>query len=121
MTEHTPTPWRVIAGDDYYIAADAYPKEFIGHFKSDDTGDYVAWMGNRPKDFSEANAAHIVKCVNAHDEAIALLELASISLWRKGENAAAREIDKFLDRVSPSSRESIDGRLSAVGSPGERA
>jgi hypothetical protein len=74
MTDHTPTPWRVISGDDYYIAADAYPKEFIGHFKGDDTGDYVAYVGNRPKDFGEANAAFIVKAVNNHDALVKALE-----------------------------------------------
>jgi hypothetical protein len=70
----TPTPWRVVAGDDYYITADGYPTEFIGHFKSDDNGGYVAVVGNRPKDFGEANAAFIVKAVNEHDALVAEVE-----------------------------------------------
>jgi hypothetical protein len=68
MAEHTPTPWAIIAGDDYYIRADAYPEEFIGHFKSDDTGPYVACVGNRPADLGEANAAFIVKACNNFED-----------------------------------------------------
>jgi hypothetical protein len=74
MTEHTPTPWDIIAGDDYYITAEGYPKEFIGHFKGDDNGGYLAVVGNRPKDFGEANAAFICKAVNNHAALVQALQ-----------------------------------------------
>jgi hypothetical protein len=74
MSEHTPTPWDIIAGDDYYIMAEGYPKEFIGHFKGDDNGGYLAVVGNRPADFGEANAAFIVKAVNNHERLVKALE-----------------------------------------------
>lgn len=58
MTEakHTPGPWEFGSGDDYYVRADAYPKDFPHHFKGDDLGDYLAYVGNRTDDFGEANA-----------------------------------------------------------------
>lgn len=80
MIEHTPTPWDIIAGDDYYITAEGYPKEFIGHFKGDDNGGYLAIVGNRPKDFGLANAAFIVKAVNSHAEMDRLLAEAADEL-----------------------------------------
>lgn len=46
------------------------------------------------------------------EEAISLLETASVSLWNFGGNAKAREIDKFLDRVSPDGRARTDAALS---------
>lgn len=54
--KHTPGPWEFGSGDNYYVRADAYPKNFPHHFKSDDLGDYLAYVGNRADDFGEANA-----------------------------------------------------------------
>jgi hypothetical protein len=79
----TPTPWEVGSGDDYYIRADAYPSEFIGKFKSDDNGPYVAYIGNRPADFGEANAAFIVKAVNSHDALVKALQ--EVLHWYGGD------------------------------------
>lgn len=104
MAEHSPTPWQ-FDGEDALFDRD---------------GELVGDMGLFTDEPLAANAAFIVKAVNNHDEAIGFLELASISLWRAGENAAAREIDKFLDRASPSSRESINAHLSLSDVGGEK-
>jgi len=63
----TPVPWELRAGDNYFIEAAGYPKEFPHRFKHDDLGDCVAYIGNRTGDFGEANAKFIVKAVNCHD------------------------------------------------------
>jgi hypothetical protein len=86
MSGHTATPWEVIAGDDYYIRADAYPEEFVGRFKSDDTGPYVACVGNRPADFGEANAAFIVTACNSHADLVRALEFYADPLRYDGPN-----------------------------------
>lgn len=58
---HTPTPWRVKhSGLDAYIVGG--PENFP----------CANMPGQGPT--SEANAAHIVKCVNAHDELVATLK-----------------------------------------------
>ncbi len=72
--KHSPLPWFVVAGDDYYIQSEGYPKEFSGHFKGDANCPYVAIVGNYPKDFGEANAALIVRSVNALPELVSALE-----------------------------------------------
>ena len=70
----TPVPWELRAGDNYFIEAAAYPKEFPHKFKHDDLGDCVAYIGNRTGDFGEANAKFIVKAVNNHASLLAALE-----------------------------------------------
>lgn len=61
--EHTPTPWIVdtVTYGDIWIVAD---KE-----------SWVPRICHIP-DYSEANAAHIVKCVNMHDELVEALKQA---------------------------------------------
>lgn len=65
-TKHTPAPWRHFpyAGQDYGICAE-----------NDTTGRDLAIVrgdrGNQGEHGDDANAAHIVRCVNSHD---ALLE-----------------------------------------------
>lgn len=44
-------------------------------------------------------------------EAVSLLEAASVALWQAGKSSAARDIDKYLDRVSPDSTGKIDAKL----------
>lgn len=99
MVEHTPTPWRVISGDDYYIAADGYPREFIGRFKGDDMGDYLAFVGNRPKDFGEANAAFIVKAVNNYDALVEALTAVRAEINLSKSPKLAAKIDGVLGAV----------------------
>lgn len=71
---HTPTPWEVGSGNDYYIRAEAYPSSFPHKFKGDDLGDYLALVGNRTDDFGEANAAFIVMACNSRADLVKALE-----------------------------------------------
>ncbi len=62
MTNHTPTPWEVV--DDTFIGSDVDNHGFICRVNTDHVDATVN---------DAANAAHIVKAVNHHDE---LVELA---------------------------------------------
>jgi len=85
-TKHTPTPWS--AGNDYISG------------KGDDGASHriaymlpmpsVAFAGPdalaRQADTPIANAAHIVRCVNAHDELVAALQaIASCDVRAPGD------------------------------------
>ena len=59
-TKHTPTPWRVIKNG-----------RIVWH-KGGDIGEIVVRSGNY--DEAQANAEHIVKCVNSHDALIEALK-----------------------------------------------
>jgi len=80
MTQHTPGPWELVAGDDYYITAESYPAEFPHKFKSDDLGSAVAYVGNRPDDFGEANA----RLIAAAPDMLAALDLIERELTADG-------------------------------------
>jgi len=59
--EHTPTPWYNIANDIYH--------------ESEYGSDPIASVcGECSFNQDQANAAHIVKCVNMHDELVEALE-----------------------------------------------
>lgn len=66
-TQHTPTPWHYNGGKKIYI------------YSSHRNGAYCAEInttsdnGDKIRD-AEANAAHIVKCVNLHDELVEALD-----------------------------------------------
>lgn len=68
--EHTPTPWKVYQ----------YGGVQIGQ---EDTGEAVCSMWGDKKE-GEANAAHIVKCVNMHDELVAVMSDIHDFLKRSG-------------------------------------
>lgn len=64
MGKHTPTPWEV---------------RMVTGFHTSIYGEKNKWILNAAlqgmkRDESEANAAHIVKCVNMHDELVKALE-----------------------------------------------
>ena len=71
--EHTPAPWRVI--DDTLIQYDGDDEEIADDFDRHEIGWIVETCCAHVsyKDVDAANAAHIVKCVNHHDELIAAL------------------------------------------------
>ena len=70
-TTHTPTPWKV-----------AFPS---GHIYEPATGFHVATMHPDILGFDaricEANAAHIVRCVNEREELIEVLRYAAALNW----------------------------------------
>lgn len=83
MTEHTKTPWQV-------YDEDCEDGAVIIHSPSQEVN--IAVMSREPEMRSEitANAAHIVKCVNLHDELVEALEVVAQELdrWAREEYAA---------------------------------
>lgn len=61
VVKHSPTPWRVRSSDKTIVGGD---ESVVGDFGPCIVG---------PDHEGEGNAAHIVKCVNAHDELVAAL------------------------------------------------
>lgn len=74
MSKHTPTPWKV---DDINTKG----KTRIAY-----KGFSVAYtdISHRTEQEQEANAAHIVKCVNLHDELVAVVEFECDRLYQSG-------------------------------------
>src|SRR5882672_476169 len=71
MSEPTPRPWRILKRDETGVAGMMLPID-DGH------GHCIAWLVNRDPllGSDEANATHIVKCVNMHDELVEELKNA---------------------------------------------
>lgn len=85
-TKHTPTPWRVEGGTTL----------IWGDCDTNDLSDYgmgypiaecrvspistSIWCKAPYADEGDANASHIVKCVNMHDELVEALKEASVYL-----------------------------------------
>jgi hypothetical protein len=63
MSKHTATPWVQHSPNDPHWCGDVRTP----------SGDAVAWCGNTDRAIAGATAAHIVKCVNLHDELVAAL------------------------------------------------
>jgi hypothetical protein len=85
--KHTPTPWTTLFdGDEVQIG--------------DSSGNFVAMTlpcessGATERDY--ANAAHIVKCVNAHDELVAALKTMVEDAWYAGPTHEGLEQAKNL-------------------------
>jgi hypothetical protein len=93
MSEHTPTPWAAVRCER---ADGRYMRSIIGSLAIEpnidpdgtfhDTGATVCTI------YHEANAEHIVRCVNAHEELIAALEQA-YDLLGDGSNLVWCHID----------------------------
>lgn len=110
---HTPTPWKVRNATDIFSELGADSGDGCVAASNDgwqiadcsvgltSTADGLVHLSN---DVKRANAAHIVKCVNEHDELVAALEWA-MSIHEQLEDAGfviydphtpkhLREIDK---------------------------
>ena len=61
LDKATPGPWTVVAGDNYMIEADSYPGTYPHRFPGDDTGPFVAYIGNRSADYGETDAQLIAE------------------------------------------------------------
>lgn len=84
--EHTPTPWKV------YL----YGGVQIGQ---EDTGEAVCSMWG-DKQEGEANASHIVKCVNMHDELVeALVRMKQWCEDEVGAELPCTSIDEALKKA----------------------
>lgn len=77
--EHTPTPWTY---DGYYIVSPV-------------NGDVAQTLRNRPN--GHVDAAHIVKCVNAHDELVAALKAFTKAEESFREATQHQSVDDWLD------------------------
>lgn len=104
-TKHTSTPWEVVAGNDYFITAEGYPKDpspYVDNNLDDDV--LVAMVGNQTADCGEANARLIVRAVNNHEALVEALKLALRESgcdgdlcnyrWHEKARAALASIDK---------------------------
>lgn len=102
-TEHTPTPWAAVHGvlddDD-----EGHPRSFVRPVKSEGYQIAQTVGPNGP-----ANAAFIVKAVNAHDALLKALKTARDALMEAvaptgiGFDCELREIDRVLDLAGPPS------------------
>jgi hypothetical protein len=78
-TKHTPTPWHAISQGTAHFISQASDEEFrfaiakVFEQTYHPDGPSAAWHE------AKANAKHIVRCVNAHDELVAALQ--SIKDW----------------------------------------
>lgn len=92
MSKPTPRPWKrydntVGPGADDSWRITAFTKHDIAKVRT------------------ETNAAHIVKCVNLHDELIECLKLASYEVWEMSNGLAKggpakSEVEKLSARIS---------------------
>ena len=99
MKKHTPTPWAVgfgngLSGD--VISWQAYLDESEARQIPIRHGDEAVCVINYgdPDGRSEANARHIVRCVNNHDALCELLRACAMQL--SIEDGATRRIDGIL-------------------------
>lgn len=72
MTEHTPTPWKdgpVFSREGKAIFCQDYAKP----------GRWQKRVDDKTGVFSKADAAYIVRAVNAHDDMLAALQLLSLA------------------------------------------
>jgi hypothetical protein len=75
---HTPTPWMVIQNDGAYVKEDQFAKFRIDTAPESGRDVAVALViTDTPELDNEANAAFIVRAVNAHDDLVAALEAAA--------------------------------------------
>jgi hypothetical protein len=103
-TAHTPTPWYLteekegqIESDKGYLIAQVYQNK-----------------NPKYKEEDEANAKHIVKCVNMHDELIKALYDAQSYLEKCVELAGQESIDEdctnwTLDRINEALSKESEG------------
>lgn len=87
-TKHTPTPWNQLNGvftpEDGYFSMVQTPNQCIANV------------------FDEADAAHIVKCVNMHDELVEALKAAHngvVSYSRDDKEATTTMIRETLKKA----------------------
>lgn len=94
-TQHTPTPWKVVKR-----ASEMSSMWIAGNIKESGFATevcYIAEHGLKPSEMDKANAAHIVKCVNLHDELVERLEyMTKLLSENKGGYSLAIENTKSL-------------------------
>ena len=86
---HTPTPWKYREGWECYqlCSANGMP---IG------LTDYPSDGRNIFREEAEANAAHIVRCINVHDQLVEALRLVDEKLGHKFNSELSDIVDEAL-------------------------
>lgn len=76
MTEvkHTPTPWKAVSNESYWTIVPENRRDDSPYQIGDVCSSYPY---NKDQGLQQANAAHIVKCVNLHDELVEALQFIS--------------------------------------------
>lgn len=97
--KHTPTPWLVTqsgACETLIRAEGPHGKKiastFVSSYGGTNRDSYIRGIKT-----NEANAEHIVKCVNAHDELVAALKEAIIVI--KGEGWDVGDLENALAKA----------------------
>lgn len=78
-TKHTPGPWEQVPNDKSIVAVNIQPHPDGGY-----TWDTIV-------ECSEADAAHIVRCVNSHDELVVTAKNALV-LLKQLQDLSSRDI-----------------------------
>lgn len=82
MSKHTPTPWVVDYGNTLGTIKSVPAGTIEGVTKTPTVAKYAIDFGGAgilPTNEQRANAAHIVKCVNLHDELVVITERLALA------------------------------------------
>lgn len=81
--DHAPTPWNVSVDQKHPVLGATEIRDVRGRL--------IEWIGQSGRSDNEANAAHIVKCVNAHDELVAEMRrlLDHFETWARDHSTDA--------------------------------
>jgi hypothetical protein len=88
--KHTPTPWHAISQGMSHFIAQKSDSEFRFAIAKVFEGTYHPDGLAAARAEAKANAAHIVRCVNAHDELVAALVELDANLENHQESEYAR-------------------------------
>lgn len=118
MAKHTPTPWRVEENTDLIWGccnADDTSSYGMGYPIISGFASFGGWADGRP-DYNEkeANAAFIVRAVNAHDDLVDALRLAERELAAV-ENGSTGGIPNSVIALIPEALEAIRAALAKHG------
>jgi hypothetical protein len=84
--QHTPTPWKVYCGDIILSKDDCT----IAHVRTGGTMAVEDWQTKK-----QANAAHIVKCVNLHEELVNTLEY-TLKFLQKNDVQGSESVYSYI-------------------------
>lgn len=89
--DHTPTPWSINGHDPHIVTARRSPGAAWGLENRLATVDVGHPDEAGAREMALKNARHIVKCVNAHDELVAALQLVQAYIYREVNKIATED------------------------------
>lgn len=93
----TPTPWNHrVETKISYNSETGEKREETSHWVYPLDGSFVCITNNYSN--GEANAAHIVKCANLHDELVAMLEKIE-NCYENGDSMPSVELNELIKRA----------------------